>query len=525
MALPESFPRSSTLIDVTRRRENPRLRRAVRLSLVSVTAAVAVVGIALSFVSRGALWLDEAQTVAIATLPVRELFDALREDGSPPLYYLVLHAWAAAFGSSTASVRALSGIFAVASLPAIWLLARRVGDRRTAGSAVVLLATSPFAIRYATEARMYSLVVFLVLVGALAIDGARRVPSRARLASVGALSAALLLTHYWAIYLVAVVLAVAAVDARRRRAAFRLPVAIAVGALAFVPWLPSFVHQLRSTGAPWAARANLGDLVDVLQGYGAPYGLDSAGWTLWLLLAGLAVLGVFGSRRRSGAIELRWRRSGAASALGAVVAGTLSLALLAGMVGDSPVTGRYTAVVFPLVVVLAAIGLDRLSVPASTVVLALAAVSGVLGGWDASMTQRTAAPRVAGEIDRRASSADLVLYCPDQLGPSTSRLLRRDHRQGTFPSFAPPQRVVWEHYLDRFRSTDVETFAAEADARTTGDIWFVTAPSYMTTSETCRQLREALEDLRPSTREIVPADGRFFEQAQLFRMRPARSSS
>ena len=34
-------------------------------------------------------------------------------------------------------------------------------------SAVVLLATNPFAIRYATEARMYSLVVVLVLLNAV----------------------------------------------------------------------------------------------------------------------------------------------------------------------------------------------------------------------------------------------------------------------------------------------------------------------------------------------------------------------
>jgi hypothetical protein len=421
-------------------------------------------------------------------------------------------------GDGTHAVRALSGLFAAACLPAMWFTARRIGGTRIAWAATVLLATSPFAIRYGTEARMYSFVVLLVVLATYAVIAALDRPSIARLALVSLASGALLLTHYWALYLVACTIAVLAVGWRRGQVAGRLVVAVALGGVAFVPWIPSFLHQLRSTGAPWAARASFGDLVDVLQGYGAPGALDSAGWILWLLLLGLTVLGVFGRRRRSGVIELRWRSQNPERALGLVVGGTLALALVAGMVGDSPVTARYTAVVFPLVVLLGAYGMSRLSRPWFTAVLVVAAVAGVLGGRDASTTARTEVPRVAAELERRATFDDVVLYCPDQLGPSTSRLLDAPFRQVTFPSFGSPERVDWDDYLDRVNDTDLDAFAARVDAMTNGDVWLVTAPNYMTTSGTCSRLRDALEDLRPRTTEIVSADGRFFEQAQLFRL-------
>ncbi len=49
---------------------------------------------------------------------------------------------------------------------------RRVGGRITAWALVAMLSLSPFAIRYATETRMYSLVIFLVFAGYLLVTNA-----------------------------------------------------------------------------------------------------------------------------------------------------------------------------------------------------------------------------------------------------------------------------------------------------------------------------------------------------------------
>ena len=144
---------------------------------VGIVAAVAV-GIALRFLSRGPLWLDEAQSVAIARQPLAHLQEALRHDGAPPLYYALLHGWMKLFGTSTFAVRSLSALPAVLSLPVILRLGRRVGGEAVGIAAVVLLAVSPFAVRYSVETRMYSLLLLLGLLGAHAVLSVHRHHSR-----------------------------------------------------------------------------------------------------------------------------------------------------------------------------------------------------------------------------------------------------------------------------------------------------------------------------------------------------------
>lgn len=516
----ESRGRRLSAVEPPRRRET-RLTSLTRALLTLVIIVTSVVGVALFGVSRGELWLDEAQSVAIARLPVGELLDTLRSDGAPPLYYLLLHAWIEVFGESTAAVRAMSGVFAIASLPAMWFLARALAGRRVAWSATALLATSPFLIRYSTETRMYSAVVLVVLLGGLAIVRAAVRPTIPRLALVTLASGALLLTHYWGFYVVAAVIVALAVETRRGHADWRIFVAVAAGGVLFLPWLPTFLYQLRHTGAPWAGRPTLGDFVEQLRAYaGGPDDLDSAGWVLWLLLIVLVTLGVFARRRRSGIVELRWRGTERGRQLGLITAATLGLAFVVGVVGDSPVAARYTAVAFPLVVILAALGLQTIGGRAAMALLAIATVAGTIGGYDAATTERTAAPRVASELDRRVRPGDVVVYCPDQLGPSTSRLVDRDVRQVTFPSLRDPGLVDWVDYMERIDATDLERFARRVDSMA-GDnaLWLVTAPNYLTMSSTCAALRSEIEQLRPQRTEVVRADGRFFEQAQLFRMR------
>jgi hypothetical protein len=95
------------------------------LPAVAVAGVVAA-GVIARFVATSPLWLDEALTVNIARLPIRRLADALRHDGAPPLYYLLLHGWIRWVGSGDVAVRALSGLFAVASMPLMWLAGRRL---------------------------------------------------------------------------------------------------------------------------------------------------------------------------------------------------------------------------------------------------------------------------------------------------------------------------------------------------------------------------------------------------------------
>src|SRR5215210_7164648 len=53
-------------------------------------------------------WIDEGLSVGIADRPLSEIPAALRLDGSPPLYYVLLHLWISVVGTSEGGARSLS---------------------------------------------------------------------------------------------------------------------------------------------------------------------------------------------------------------------------------------------------------------------------------------------------------------------------------------------------------------------------------------------------------------------------------
>src|SRR5919206_1614944 len=123
-------------------------------------------------------WIDEGLSVGIANRPLGQIPHALREDGSPPLYYVLLHFWMALSGHSEAGVRAMSLLFALLAIPAAWWAAGKVfRATKAAWIAAALAALNPFLSQYAQEARMYSLVALLIFpatacfIRAYALDG------------------------------------------------------------------------------------------------------------------------------------------------------------------------------------------------------------------------------------------------------------------------------------------------------------------------------------------------------------------
>src|ERR1700712_3842203 len=131
----------------------PRGRLAIRVAL----AVVCVIGLVVRAWPRGALWLDGGQGGAIARLPLTQIVGALRQDGAPPLYYLLLHVWMLIFGAGDVAVRSLTVLMSVAFVVTIVFAARRFAGERAAWCVLVLAASSSFAVRYASETRMYSL--------------------------------------------------------------------------------------------------------------------------------------------------------------------------------------------------------------------------------------------------------------------------------------------------------------------------------------------------------------------------------
>ena len=486
-----------------------------------------VLGVVTRFVTISHLWLDEAQTVAIAALPLGDIPEALRHDGAPPLFYVILHWWMDVFGTSELSTRFLPGLFSVAALPLAWLAGRRLGGTRVAWAAVVLMASSPFAVRYATEARMYSLVVLLVLVGYRAVWERFDRPSSTRAAVVlGLVTGALLLTHYWSLYLIFVVGVTLLVLTRRgdgscRAAARRGLTAMALGSLAFVPWVPSFLYQLQHTGTPWGGPGKLRTVFDTITSFAGGYwdpGLMLG--ALYFSLTALALTGRALDGRRI-LIDLRTRPPG--RHLFVVGFGTLVVAILATVIGRSAFAIRYASVVFPMALLLVALGteviLDR------RILHGALAVAVVTGFWSIApniFVDRTSAPRVAKALEAAVAPGDVVAYCPDQLGPSVSRLLPDGIDQLTFPRATPPQVVDWVDYAKVNEAGDPAPFAGMLVDRAgpTGTVWLVWAPGYRTYKDKCAALIGELDELRPDNTRVVKLPSTF-EKPGLVRFAPS----
>jgi hypothetical protein len=489
---------------------------------VALVALVVVVGVLVRLTSPSALWLDEALSVDIAALPLRQVPEALRHDGAPPLYYVLLHGWIALFGTGTAAVRALSVLLSLAALPLVWLCGRRLHSRLAGTTALLLLAVNPFAVRYATETRMYSLVVLLVLAGVLALHAALRAPTPPRLLAVALVSGLLALTHYWTLFLLAVVgagLAVAALRGRERRSAQRCLAALVAGGVLFLPWLPSFLFQSAHTGAPWSKPPGAALVLTTWQQWGGT-GLPAAAYGLLLVL--LALGAAFARRWRSGAgragvvLRLPVRRTGAL--LVGTAFATLLLGLLVTIVQGSGYALRYSAVALPPALLAAALGAQALPRRLRTGALALAVALGSVGTLSLPFDgDRTQAADTAAVLRPLLRPGDLVLYCPDQLGPAVSRLLPRSTDQLVFPTGGRPELVDWVDYAARNARSDPGRYAATAARRASGAIYLVLGSNYRTYGDSCNRLDAALTATRQGRRVLQRPQHHFLERMAVVR--------
>jgi len=493
---------------------------------ITTGAVVAILaGLVLRFLTLSPLWLDEAQSVAIARLPLPQLFDALRQDGSPPVYYLLLHWWIGLFGTSDLAVRSLSGVFGVLALPLAWRITRQLAGVRTAQAVLLLLATSPFAVRYSSETRMYSLMVLLTVLGAMAIRQVVRRRGPWPVLAVAAVTAALMLTHYWGFYLLAVVGILALLALRTHRApALRMITGMVLGGLAFLPWVPSFLVQVAHTGTPWAGRGGLQVFPVALKAWRG--GQDTAAWALGILLVVLLAVGLLAvpaarssSRRPALLLELHIRRNRAV--LLALSAGTLLVAAIACFASHSATVARYTSVA--LLPFLALVALGVVALPTANfrrAALALMSVLGLVTVLPTAWTPRTQAGEVATALQQAAPGAEVV-FCPDQLGPAVARLAQPGLDLVSFPDLRPAGRVDWTDYQARNENTTGAAVARKVLARSDGaEIWVVMSGGYLVPSEArCQSLVDAIASFRGDGEEMVQP-GTEYEGEQLLRFAP-----
>jgi mannosyltransferase len=479
-----------------------------RTLLIVALVLVVVASVTLRLLSSGPLWLDESLSAEIARRPLGPMFTALRHDGSPPLYYLLLHAWIEAFGDSTPAVRALSSVFGVLSLPLAWWAGQQLGGRRLAPWALLTVAMAPWTFRYATETRMYMLLFDLVLLGAVLLTRALQRPSTWRLVAVGLDTLAIAYTHYWGLYVLAPV-ALGLLLARR----WRVLSAMALSAVGYLPWLPSLLFQLKHTGTPWAQPPSLSIFTDTVTQWGG------AGQTGALFGVGLLLLAVAGvAYRVSGSDHAVRQLDG--RLLAAAAAAPLVVALLLGYVTHAGYAIRYTAVALPAFLLLVALGITRLPVRGRAVAAVLIVVLGLVAGISQARTPRTQAGAVAASLKAQARPGDVVGFCPDQLSPAVHRLLPASLDLTQIAYADPtegPALVDWVDYAQRVATVTPQEFTAHllAAAGTTHTVWLVSQDGYRVFGGLCPDVAADLQAARGDPTTTVVANLGIFEHESL----------
>jgi mannosyltransferase len=423
-------------------------RRPVVLQTVGVLA-IMVLSVSLrTHAITAKFWIDEGLSVGIAHHPLFDIPGVLRKDGSPPLYYMLLHVWmSVAGGDGESRTHALSVLFATLTIPAGWLAGKRLFGERAAWATAALCATLPFLTYYAQETRMYALVAFLGLASSAAFTMAYAVGDRRWLLPFSVLTALTVYAHNWGLFLGigmgAAFLVLWRTAPEEERGALLRDGLIGFGVLVllYLPWVPTLLFQAQHTGAPWSAKPPLDGLISGLQNLVG--GVETA-----LLLTVVAVAGLTTLR---GGAEGR-ERSRSVVALGVMLGVAVALAWLASQASPAWAT-RYFSVFVGPALLLAGAGVVRFGK------VGLVALAIVLVLWfdshERSIRGKSDAYRVARTLqdDGLIAPRDLVVAIHPEYGPAMRYYLGDGYRWADALGPVTDSQVFdWRDALDRLKA-------------------------------------------------------------------------
>ncbi len=388
--------------------------RAFRWGVAGCTAAVAAF-----LLARVRAWPPhEDETLALfvgrGSLP-HVLATVHGERGGAPLHFLL--AWLVnELGGGLTELRLFSALFAVASIPVVALLVRRLAGSAAALVACIVVAASWMLLFHGVYARMYSLFLFTSALSylALLVAADRGGPRRWVLWALA--TVVMVAAHpYGALVVASEGLWVLATRTRLREA---VPAFAIVGVVCIPFWYTDLVLARRfDVGVGGGSSQKLHGPIDVLAYLARASGDFVAGWPV--AIAAVLLLGLAG-------LVTLWRRDRRAALLALSAFATPALAFLTAKMGSSAAPESrhliFTLPFFAMLVGLGVLRLRRISVLLVPLVLA-ALIAGELA-WGYGRTpllykgepaSRSAARAQASAWLARTSRPDDVMFGYDPL--------------------------------------------------------------------------------------------------------------
>ena len=264
-------------------------------------------GLRLVNLSGRTLWYDEAFAVLFAEKGWGAMVDGTltpvdggSADVHPLLYYTTLNVWMEVFGQGAAAVRLYSVVIGVATVFAVFVLARDWFGDRTALVAAFITAVAPFHVQYSQEARMYALLALVLVLTTWTYWRAWQRGQPHYWLAFGVLAGvAMYVQQLAATYLLA--LGLLPFLARDRARIVRTVLASLVSLVIYLPWMLYLPDQLGKLRQYWVQKPNVLHLwlalrtfisvnLDFSRAWWLPTFLMAAVLTVLLLYRGSVVL-------------------------------------------------------------------------------------------------------------------------------------------------------------------------------------------------------------------------------------------
>lgn len=427
------------------------LRPASALLLTAAAAAIRFYHL-----DAQSLWNDELFSLQVSKLGFAEIQTALvAHYHHPPLFFYLLHFVLAVSGESAWSLRLISALAGSATVGLVFHYASKMFGLRAGVAAAAVCLVAPFHIAYSQEGRPYALAALLALASCCLLFELLKGSRRRFMVLYVIVSAALLYTHHWGIFVLGAQAAYLLLSNDITRGIKKsILTALAVVAALYLPELPALVRQSGasdSLGWFWVERPGWREWIWITGAYSGTYfemasalfdshpAVKILGSAAVVLIAAQAVAHAFGRDRTP---ALRW--------VLACCTGTLLVPFAVSFVKPEVFLWyRYTVIVFPLFcvmvgAVMAHTNWSRRTLPAAAILIVVGLVSTVrYFSWSKSNVRD-------------------VVNCVDSLSSSGVRTIIRPR------SFAPllnyytkaPAAQLDEAYLDTPLGQIVDTASA-----------------------------------------------------------------
>jgi len=199
------------------------------------------------------LWMDEIFSINLAAPEnsLGQVFDLVKKDSHPPLYYFLIHIFFCLFGHTAMVLKLFSAIMGVLGIVSIYFLGKELVNKKVGLLAAFLTTFNYFHLYYSQEGRMYSLFFLTTCLAALYFVKFIKTPNNKSMLLFVVFSTVMAYSHFFGVFiLVNFYSIILFYIIRSNDKANRLKLTLVSGLLTMVLYIPVLlvvVHNLQLT--------------------------------------------------------------------------------------------------------------------------------------------------------------------------------------------------------------------------------------------------------------------------------------